>query len=210
MNYFITIAGPQSSGKTTALKHLQTEKKDWYFVEEINPYTIAGINHPGAAFVDRDLEINLVKIELAKISSLKDRVQQNVAVETGIGHVVYTQFFAGKPIADQFYNDYLRLYNDLNPFLIFIDTRPEVSFSRRQKNYEERIKNKGITGKKDKEKTLKKYRDIIFELYPLWLKFYEKFPYPKVKIENSVLNREKFLNELNGVVNSLLSRSSPR
>lgn len=210
MNYFITIAGPQSSGKSTALKHIQEKHKDWYIIEEINPYTIAGKNHPGAAFVNRDLEITLTKTDLAKIGAVKNKIDSNVVIETGIAHIVYSQFFAGKRVADQFYNDYLKLYNDLNPFLIFIDTNPKTSFSRRKSKYEERIKRKGIVGVKNKAKIMKKYKKTIFNLYPLWLKFYEKFPYPKVKVENSQINKEEFLAQLDNVIASLLSQMSPQ
>lgn len=210
MNYFITIAGPQSSGKTTALKHLQEKHKDWIFVEEINPYTVTGANHPGGAYVDSDLETNIIKIQLAKMEAIKDRLDQMAVAETGIGHVVYTQFFVGKKIADKFYDDYIRLYNGLNPFIIFIDTTATISFERRKNKYEKRIKERGIVKKKEAEGALKKYRNTIFDLYPLWIKFYEKLPYPKVKIENSSLNQGKFLNELDRVISELLSRKSPQ
>ena len=205
MSIFVTIAGPQSSGKTTALEHLRKKHSDWFFIEDINPYTIAGENHPGGAYTSEELEIKISEIVLAKIASVKNRYNQNSAIEAGIFHLVFMKFFGRKKLVDLFYPQYTNLYNDLNSFIIFIDTKPEVSFSRRKEIYIERIKKMGITDKKLFASKLKKYQDIVFRLYPHWLKFYEKIPYPKVSIKNSDISKQQFLNEIDREVKSFLS-----
>jgi len=108
------------------------------------------------------------------------------------------KFFGRKKLVDLFYPQYTNLYNELNSFIIFIDTKPEVSFARRKEIYIERIKKMGVTDKKLFASKLKKYQDI-------WLKFYEKIPYPKVSIKNSDISKQQFLNEIDREVKSFLS-----
>lgn len=202
MSHFITIAGPQSSGKTTALDHLKKKYPDWFFIEDINPYTIAGENHPGGAYTSEELEIKISEIVLAKVRNIKQRYNQNSAIETGIFHLVFMKFFGRKKLMDLFYPQYTSLYNELNSFIIFIDTNPKVSFARRKEKYIVRIKRIGITDKKKFESMLKKYQDIVFRLYPHWLKFYEKITYSKVLIKNSYISKQQFLNEIDRAVKS--------
>lgn len=209
MNHFITIAGPQSSGKTTAFNHLREKHKDWYFVEEINPYTIAGSDHPGGAYTDKELEIKITEVELAKIQAIRFDYSKVALIETGIFHSIYTQFFGGKKLADQYLEKYNQIYSDFNSFVIFIDTKPEVSFLRRKEKYLARIKKRGITEAKETNKVLKKYENIIYRLYPIWTRLYEKIDFPKITIKNSYKTKDEFLAEIDDTIKSLLSRRSP-
>ena len=51
----LIIAGPQSSGKTSAFNHLKSKYTNFHYQEEINPYSLAGKNHPGGAFTTNEL-----------------------------------------------------------------------------------------------------------------------------------------------------------
>lgn len=203
MAHFITIAGPQSSGKSTAINYLKKKYPKWYFLETIDPYTIGGMEHAGAAYTDRDLQINLMKIELIKINAMKNKNKSMFIAELGIFRLVYAHYFYHKKLADEYFDPYIQAYDDYDSHIIFIDTKPEISFKRRKNAYVERIKNRGIKDKKVFDRTLKKYQDTIFRLYPHWLRFYNKLRYPKTIIQNSYISEQEFLTEIDKVVNSI-------
>lgn len=206
MAQLITIAGPQSSGKTVAVNYLKKKHPSWGMLEVIDPYTIGGMEHPGAAYTDRDLQVNMMKIELIKLNSLRNKNNPIFMGELGIFRLVYTHYFYHKKLAGEYFDKYIDVYNDFDSSIIFIDTKPEISFQRRKNKYVERIKNRGITDKKSFDQALKKYQDTIFHLYPHWLRFYEKINFPKALIKNSYISESEFLNEIEKTVSSLLSR----
>jgi deoxyadenosine/deoxycytidine kinase len=205
MAHFITIAGPQSSGKSTAVDHLKKKYPNWYFLETIDPYTIGGMEHSGAAYTDRDLQINMMKIELIKINAMKNKNNPMFVAELGIFRLVYAHYFYHKKLADEYFEPYLQAYDAFDSHLIFIDAKPEISFQRRKKSYVERIKNRGVKDKKSFDKSLKKYQDTVYHLYPHWLRFYEKLRYPKTLIKNSYISEQEYLTEIDRVVNSVRS-----
>lgn len=205
MNHFITIVGPQSSGKTTALEYLRKKYPKWHFVEEINPYTIASRDHLGGAYSNEELQIKISEITLIKIRSIENSYNPVSIIESGIGNLIYTRFFSSKKLAEEYFEKFYNEYDKLNPFIIFIDTKPEVSFLRRKEKYIERIKKQGMTNPKQFSNSLNKYEKIIYDLYPHWIKFYEKLPYPKFLIKNSYISEAKFFQEVDKAVSSILS-----
>ncbi|MFZ6034603.1 MAG: deoxynucleoside kinase [Patescibacteria group bacterium] len=207
MAQFITIAGPQSSGKTTAVNHLRRKHPDWYFLDVVDPYTIGGMQHAGAAYTDRDLQTNIMKVELMKLNAMKNKVNPVFLAEMGIFRLVYARYFYGKGLPDEFFDQYINAYEAFDPYLVFIDTKPEISFHRRKNRYIERIKNRGITDKKKFDKMLKKYQDTVFHLYPYWLKFYDRIRFPKTLIKNSYISEQEFLNEIDKAVNGFVFSS---
>lgn len=104
-----------------------------------------------------------------------------------------------------FYKRYVDIYKKYNPIIIFLDTKPRVSWRRRKPYYLERIKKSGITDVKEKQKMLKKYRQTIDDLYPLWLKWYKKFPFEKYMIKNSYKSYKKFVDEVFDTFSSISS-----
>lgn len=210
MSQFITIAGPQSSGKTTAINFLKNKYPDWFYLEEVNPYTVISKNHPGAAYTSKDLQINLIDIELTKLRAIESRYESVSIVELGIFRLIYSEYFYHKKLSEQFLPDYMKLYHDLNPYIILIDTKPEVSFQRRKEKYIERIHNQGIKDKKQFDITLRKYQDTIFHLYPYWLRYYDKLNFPKKLIKNSYISEGEFLIEINKTVKSIISGNFPQ
>lgn len=205
MAHFITIAGPQSSGKTVAINHLKKKHPKWYFMEVIDPYTIGGMDHAGAAYTDRDLQKSLLKIELIKINSMHKKTNPVLIAEMGIMRLVYASHFYDKKLANEYFEQYVDAYESFNSHIIFIDTKPEQSFSRRRNKYIERIKNRGIKDKKKFDKALKKYEDTIFRLYPHWLKLFNKIPFPKTIIKNSHISEAEFLSEIDKTVGRIIS-----
>ena len=88
------------------------------------------------------------------------------------------------------------------PVILFIDTKPAVSWKRRKPIYEKRTA--GIPSVQERKKAMKKYRSTIERLYPLWIKWYKKFPFEKYMIRNSYKNEEVFLNEVMTISRSRL------
>ncbi len=192
MAKLIIIAGPQSSGKTTVFQFLQKKFPAFHFVPETNMYSVIGKNHPGAAYVTKDLEIQIVKKDIKKIKAIPRTVQIAV-METGIFHLMYLEAIADKKTAETYYLKYRKAHGKLQPVILFIDTKPAVSWKRRKPIYEKRITH--ITDSKERETVMKKYRSTIYRFYPLWLKWYKKFPFEKYMIRNSYKTEEAFLKE---------------
>lgn len=204
MSHFITIAGPQSSGKTTAFNYLQEKYPDWYFVDEINPFTVVDKDHMGGAFVNEDLETKLLEIDLAKVKAVINSYNPIAIIETGILHVVYGEFFINNKLAKEYFEKYNRLYQELNSYIIYIDTRPEVSFQRRKAEYLNRIKKRNINTPKEIQTALIKYQNTIYKLYPIWQKFYKRLKFPSKIINNSYKTQEVFLKEIEKTIQNLL------
>jgi len=198
---FIIIAGPQSSGKTTAFDHIKKRYPDAIFLEEINPYTF-NKTHLGGAFVGKALEMKIVEEDLKRLESLTsacEKKKSNLAFivqETGIFHLVYCEGLFEKRYLRRYYQKYLKIYNHFDVFVLFIDTKPSCSWSRRKYIYIERIKKLGIRKKKEKVVMPERYRRKIETLYPLWLRWYKKVPYKKTIIKNSKKDLPAFLKSI--------------
>lgn len=189
----LIIAGPQSSGKTTAFNYLKSKYPDYHYQEEINPYYLAGKNHGGAAFTTNELELKLVEADLQMLCSLKNKKlngYKGIICETSIFHLVYTENFCGLKTADEYLKKYLLLHDNFDSYLLFIDTKPEVSWRRRYPNYLTRTKSNGGI------EALEKYQNTIYKLYPIWLKWYDRIPFKKQTIRNSFITKETFIEKI--------------
>lgn len=193
MAKLITIAGPQSSGKTTLFNVLKNRYSGWRFIEEINPYQIIGKDHPGGAFTDKALEAKLINKELKILKNIDSK--RTTVIETGIFHVAYAEKFCGAKTAKRYLDNYIKIYQKFEPLIFFIDTKPEVSWRRRQEKYLERIKKLNITDEKETNRLLSKYQKCLFSLYPLWLKYLDKIPFEKIVFRNSYISEEEFIRE---------------
>jgi len=199
MTRLIIIAGPQSSGKTTVLKHLRRLHKNWEFIDEINPTSITGIKNFGAINTTEELEKKIIETDINKIKSI-NRNFNTAVIETGIFHCVYASHFFSEKIALQYFNMYLKAHEGLKPYVIFIDTKPQVSWERRKGRYLKRIREKRIREKKKKELLLKKYRKTIDDLYPHWLRIFKKIPFEKIKMMNNHENKSEFLENIDRIL----------
>ncbi|MCL4364639.1 deoxynucleoside kinase [Patescibacteria group bacterium] len=206
MSHFITIAGPQASGKTTALNHLKKHHQDWFFLEDINPFTVIGKNHPGAAYTDTELEGKILEIVSAKLHKIENHYDQIIVAEMGIFHLVYGQFIGSKKLSNQFLPKFLKIYNEFNSSIVFINITPNVSFARKRKSYRQRILAKGTTDDKEISDSLTVYKHAINNIYPYWLDLYQRLDFPKITIENSDLTEKEFLAKLDSVIKKIINR----
>jgi len=193
MAKLITIAGPQSSGKTTFFNLLKNRYKNWRFIEEINPYQLVDKNHPGAVFLDKKLELKILNEDLKTIKSVNSK--RTTVIETGIFHLVYGEKFCGVKTSQKYFNKYLKVHKKFESLIFFIDTKPEISWRRQQNKYLKRIKKAGITDEKKTAGRLAKYQKNLYDLYPLWLKYLKKIPYQKIVFRNSYISEEEFIRE---------------
>lgn len=202
----LIIAGPQSSGKTTVLKLLETKYPEANFIQETNQYSLVNKNHLGAAYVTCDIEKQIVSEDIRIIKKI-DRNKNLVIMETGIMHMGYVEEICNKKIADRFFQKYISAHKDLEPTVIFIDTNPQISFKRRKKYYLQRIQNIGITKSEEIDEILRKYENKIKKLYPYWLKYFKKVPFKKIMIKNSQKSYNKFMREIEKKVTDILNHA---
>ncbi|MFZ6034600.1 MAG: deoxynucleoside kinase [Patescibacteria group bacterium] len=208
MAHFITIAGPMSAGKTAVMEYLKKRYPSWIFVDEINPRTITKNELIGAAQTSEDLEKKVFSMDIKTLKKIG--INKNVFVETGIFHHAYALRFFTKKDQRLFFRRYLEIYNRRPSFVIYIDTKPHVSWKRRKKKYADRIKKMGITDIGKTKAELAKYKKILYEMYSNWTRCYDQVPVPKIVIKNSYKTERQFLKEVDKVIRSLISGKSPR
>lgn len=197
---YICVAGPQSSGKSEAIKFLSQKFKDIRPHQEINPFIIASSSHLGGVFAGKNLERKIIKADLKRLFWLSKTKREVIhLVETGLFHLVYAQEKLGQEEFKEFKKEYQNLLKKLKTGVFFTDTKPQISWARRRGYYLKRtiaeIKKQGLIGveaKRLRDKMIRKYKERIFALYPLWLEMFESLPYPKVKIPNNGRSLESF------------------
>ncbi|MEK7078478.1 MAG: AAA family ATPase, partial [Patescibacteria group bacterium] len=166
----IIIAGPQSSGKTTIMELLEKKYPHIPFIKEINPFTIISKNHLGGAYVDDETERKITDADIKKIKDI-NRNQKIVVMETGILHCAYIEYYCGIKAVQQYLQAYIKAHEGLHPIIFFIDTKPQISWKRRRKNYIQRIHRAGVTDAKKRKEMLEFYCTRIGNIYHLWHKY---------------------------------------
>lgn len=204
MTQLITIAGPQSSGKSTALRIIQKQFPQFIIYPEVNPYTVESKKHKGGAYTNSELSKKIVEIDIQNIVNIPCNNNNIHILETGILHLSYIEKICGYECAKEYFQKYLIAYKNLDTTIIFIDTKPEVSWKRRRKKYLNRIKNNAITDSNRISEELKKYRQMLETIYPLWLKYYHQAPFKKYIIKNSKMNTTIFSNELLRIIKKII------
>lgn len=203
MTKLIIIAGPQSSGKTTTLNLLKEFYPAIPVIPETNQYNVQSKDHPGGVFVGKKLEIKIISKDISVIQRI-DRTVHKVIIEDGIFHQLYMEKFGDKTMLEKFYEKYMKACEGLHPIILFIDTKPEISWQRRKKIYAERVKKAGVTVRSEKQKMMEIYRKRIFDLYPLWHKYYNLFPFEKYMIKNSYKSYNTFVEDFMKVFRKLM------
>ncbi len=200
--FVVEIAGPPSSGKTTIFERLKEKFPQLNFLYEINPYVLFK-NHKGSAYVTLEQELKIINADLERLKRVVSS-RTSAVIETGIFHLVYLRKFLrkeksnvnGELIYRKLFKEYMRLLNNMPHLIIFIDTKPHISWKRRRVNYRERV-DKIIKEKGGKVRELmKKYKDNIYTLYPLFKNFYEELPFYKVRVNNNVRPLERFVQDV--------------
>lgn len=198
----LVIAGPQSSGKSTAFRYLQKIYKKVNFVPEVNPVTIVGNSHFGGAFADRKIQKIIAGITLQKLAEFS-RTNNIYISETSIFGAVYYEKICGEKEANDYLEKLINICKKFKIIIIFIDTKPQISWSRRKNIYLKRIKH--IKKASEKKKMLDIYKKNLFDLYPIWLKYYHLFPYQKFMIKNNRKSFSKFIKEVETKVAEILT-----
>lgn len=210
---YIIIAGPQCSGKTTALNFLADQFSEQIHIhEEINQYTLFPNSEMGSIIVDGEMEQKIHSADINKIQSIIPNNKIHIA-ETDIFHMAYYPLICGEHFYYKGKQDYEKALSRFKVFVIFIDAVPEISFQRRVENYLQRIKkaiqqNK-LNGKAAvdfKTTMLNKYQERINKLYPLWIRVYDDidFAVKKIKINNNHHQKDKFLQDIKTTVHSII------
>ncbi len=189
----IIIAGPQSSGKTTAFQFLKKIRPDFLYIPETNMYSIISKSHRGAAYVTKTNERIILKNDIGIHRTIPGNIAAAV-IETGIFHLIYAEAILGLKQATKYYQQYCSALKEFNPVIIFIDTKPEVSWKRRKSTYEKRTAN--MNNPKERKNAMKKYKQTMFRFYPVWIKWYERFRFKKYMIRNSLQSKKVFLESI--------------
>lgn len=193
----IVIAGPQSSGKTTLFQVLKKRFPKNIFLEEINPYLLTGHKHFGAAFVNKNLQKAICNADIQRTLKITNsKTDHTYIIETGIFGLAYLEKIFGARKANIYWKKYLTIYKKFTPIIFFIDTKPIISWKRRKDKYLLRILNTGIKDKKSINKMMKKYNKNLNDLYPLFIKYYQKIPFKKYQINNSRKKQLVFINQV--------------
>lgn len=200
MAHFISIAGPQSAGKTTAFKYLSKKyaKRGILFQMDMNPYIFKKSDHP-KYISTQDFQEDLNRETIKLLQSI-DR-NTDVIMENGPMQVVYIEAYSGKRKAEEYFRKYVKLLKRLDPVIIMVDAKPKLSFKRRINEYLRRIKKHKL--QKQAQTILDQYEKKIIDLYPLWNKWFKRFPFKKILIKNSYKKQEKYLAEIETVINKI-------
>lgn len=177
----IVIGGPQSSGKTTFFNVLAEHVSSAAALSEVTPYTISHKKHLGGAFNTAEIELKILETDLLNTSEAI-KTHETILVETGIFHCVYAERWCGKEVAEQFWQKYLTLYASCDVQVLYIDSSPETSWQRRAPVYQKRV---ATLSELEQKEHMRRYKEQIEKLYPLWTAYYKKLPFAKIAIPNN-------------------------
>lgn len=201
---YIVIAGPQSSGKTTAWQYLKEKYANLAdFNPEINPYTLFKNTQLGSIVATKKMQKKIHQADLTRIKNIT--INKTQVTETCLFHLVYYALIVGSDFYHQAWQDYKQALSSFNLKIIFINTLPEISFARRRENYQQRIDNeiktrqlKGEKARTFSKETMAKYKQRINDIYPWWMKVYQDIDYAKTKV--MIQNNHQFLDKFLGEV----------
>lgn len=210
---FVILAGPQSSGKTTAFNYLQkiySDNLDSHY--ELNQTNVFQGVDMGCIAVTSNMEEKICFADIERVRSLVevDKVQ---LYETAMFHLVYSQLLAPR-VYSNLRGEYKKSFAPHNLHIIFIDTPPDTTFARRKHIYEERIDKaiqKGETDGLDsvayKDRMLTKYKKRMVDLYPHWHSVLQEIDYADSTtiINNNHDSKEKFLQDLKNSFEQIIS-----
>jgi len=208
----VVIAGPQSSGKTTSLKYLREKYADQLdFHPEINQNTLFPEAKMGSVAVTPEMEREIVQTDINHLDNLPPSDLLQLA-ETAPFHLVYSHH-----LDPDYYQEAILGYKQAlekhELYIIFIDTKPKVSFARRKRTYLARvkkaIKEQNLSPEEASSYTrsmMLKYERAITERYPIWKNVLSEINYAKGKIiiPNNHSNQDKFLAEIEAAFLTIL------
>ncbi len=210
----IIIAGSKSAGKTTLFNHLKKHLTKIHFQPEINPYTILGPNFAGGAFTPRQAQEQILNLSYQVATELSNQPKPTVIWETGIMVLAYVNHMDYRwysEVKDKFFS----LFQNLNTSIVYIQTKPEICWTRRKMEYEQRIK-KYLKEKKIKSIServqisrarLKKYRTSLIQMAVEFNNLITKLPLPIFYLDNNSRPESDFLAKGLKLVQNILNEN---
>lgn len=201
---YIVIAGPQSSGKSTAIEAIREKFPEAKVYKEINPFTVSkkGERHKGGAFVTPRLQKRIQEANLARLKTISRKRKGIYLEETGVLGLAHAKMRLGEKAVNDYLGKYKKVLGKLNAAILFIDTRPEVSWKRRKDYYAEKAK-EIKSGEKRKE-VLQRYKDYLYKIYPEFHRILGRLNVPVKIYKNGDSPVEKFKKEILREFSSLL------
>lgn len=188
------MAGPQAAGKSSSIRYLhskycideQGEYKNPVALQEMRQIVIHKYNIPGAIFVERAEEREIIESDLERMDRiLRDDDERTFLDECNVFTLAHAR--AHGVDFESYYQDYCERLAKLNAGVIFLDISPETSWYRRMPRYEERVQE---FPPKERQKIMGMYRSYMFKLKPLLDELYDRLDVPKRKIENDGTTEE--------------------
>ncbi len=208
----VFISGSQSAGKTTLFNYLKNFYPQAKFQPEINPYTVVG-KHSGGAFVTTDLQKEISRLTAEQFKILSKPAKEGLVFwETGFMNLAYVLRNGKDENYLYFKKEYLKLARLAEVKIVFIDTRPEVSWQRRRANYlkrvQEYLEDNHIKEEKREEVTqqrMAKYKKNLWLMYPLFKETLKVLNLPTYVIENNGNSLEEFLDRGRQLIDKIVS-----
>ena len=186
MQYLI-IAGPQASGKTTTKNYLEKRcndcnNKNVIFLQETRSIINRKYNPFGALTITRDLEYKIIEEDLKRLKDIEETEKNKEIIyvdETSIFSLAHSGLhnIETKP----YFKEYLDVLKKLNPKILFLDVKPEISWLRRKEKYEKKVAD---MGEDERGEAMKEFRIYLDYVYPELIKMFEQINIPKARITN--------------------------
>jgi thymidylate kinase len=189
---YILIAGPQASGKSTAVRLLGEILPGSVIHNECGAFVLSSMRDSGGAFVTEEMERKILECEFAKLCGVAEGIHVD---ETGVFSLAHARGLGFGEMADEFLP---RILDELEKFdvrIVFIDTDPDVSWDRRKHVYIDR-------GFLDDE--MQEARAKIDRTYGELKKLYEELSFEKVLIENNSSDLGAFRGKIEKTINHFL------
>lgn len=187
--YFI-IAGPQAAGKTTFIRYLNEKYKNnrISFLQEAREIVNNKYKLKGAISMTTLDEIEAIELDTRRMYEIREELKNDsnriYIDECNIFTLAHTSTH-GISI-DEYFKEYCFLLEKLNPFIVFFDVPPEVSWRRREEVYRKRVKD---LQSKEQGKILREYKKYIEKVHPELIKLYQKINFPKIHINTNSLQK---------------------
>ena len=203
---YVIIAGPQSSGKTTAVNYLSTFYMGKVIVHrEINPLLLyPKTARLGSIAATGEMQNKIMRADLRRLKMVTNESKTHLA-ETDVFHLVYILLYLGEEAYKRAFQEYKEALTNFRTTVIFINTKPEVSFARRKEEYAKRVAaeviRQEIPLEKEQDftnKMLTVYQKRITDLYPLWLRVFNELNFceAKIEVENNGLSEKGFVKQI--------------
>lgn len=212
---YICVAGPPATGKTTAIKHLAKHYPQAEILKEPAQILIDTKNLSGGIELGEKSQREIVHIAIERFKMIiRNKNPQKLYIdESGLFNQPYARRLLPAYECVKFETQQNNLFDQINGGFLFLYASAENIWNfqteRYTNNVEKLLINREVAeAEKEKERKiwLQKYFKRTQEINRLLLDFYEKLPYPKIKLDNRFESLEKFENDVLGIFQKLLAR----